>query len=145
MNIIAYNHTLAHDSVAFTLIQYIQHIVPLCFPKYNVVDLLHLAMMNSREYSPVVGERMFKRFGMTRSMIYYVVKYRLKKNITYLQRGSEVTITPEVFKRILVHENSDHKEYLLVLEKCVYYYMDYQNQSVKKINAMIAALDPPRS
>ncbi len=138
MNIKEYNLVLANHECAYTLWTYLHIILPKYFPEYKIHILLRLITMNYKEYDIFIQYEFIKQFNLKKKPNTYIKKYKFTNNIDFKILDNKYKFTPNAFKKILIGEpNNIYKEYLILIDKCMFYYMEYQNNAQKKINLLI--------
>ncbi len=142
MNIKEYNCLLVNHECAYTLWQYLIIILPKYFSEYNPKILLKFITLNFKEYQTILDTDFLKEYNLNETPKKYIKKYQFTNNIHYIiTKDNKYKFTPEAFKQlILTEKNNIYKEYYLIIEKCMFYYMDYQYKSQKKIEIMIKKL-----
>ena len=92
-----------------------------------------------KEQYTIIDINFLKRYNLKKKPKTYINYHRFENNIHYiLNKDNEYKFTPEAFKQLILEDkNNIYKDYFLVIEKCMFYYMDYQFRSQKKIEALI--------
>ena len=141
MDILDYNYLIANQDVAYSLQQYIIHIIPKYFPEYKLDMIMAFITLNSKEDHTIIDEEYLKICYLKLDPIKYVKKYNLIRNLHFIIENNKYKFTPEAFKNIILKEpNNTFKEYFIIIEKCMYYYIDYQYKAEEKINRLINSI-----